>query len=257
MLQKIDCTINEDLQKAFGIRGFPTIKFLKSGQVYDYSGQRTVKDFVSFVEDGWKDLTPQNKPPRPKIPAATSTEVPPAASHEEKGENKESDVIVLDSNNFYDSVSQGEWLVEFYAPWCGFCKRLAPVWEQLATQLKEIKATVKIAKVDADTASNRALSRQFEIKGFPTIKYFRDGQVRDYEGDRSLESFKTFTESGWKAVPHYALPMQFYFFNKALDSLIEAVEPALLPYDAVILEHVGKIIIGMTFFGPFCRVLYR
>ncbi|CAF4690914.1 unnamed protein product, partial [Rotaria magnacalcarata] len=57
------------------------------------------------------------------------------------------------------------WFVEFYAPWCGHCRNLAPEWKRAATALKGI---VKIGAVDAD--SHKSLGQQYGVSGFPTIK---------------------------------------------------------------------------------------
>lgn len=59
--------------------------------------------------------------------------------------------------------------VEFYAPWCGHCQKLAPEWKKAANNLKGM---VTIAAVDCDVEANKALCGMYEIKGFPTIKVF-------------------------------------------------------------------------------------
>lgn len=58
--------------------------------------------------------------------------------------------------------------VEFYAPWCGHCKRLAPIWEQLGHELAEDLPDVRVAKLDATRFPNVASA--LGIHGFPSIK---------------------------------------------------------------------------------------
>lgn len=61
-------------------------------------------------------------------------------------------------------------VVEFFAPWCGHCKKLAPEWEKAATALKGGEPAIVLASVDATEEPNKALAEKFGIKGFPTIK---------------------------------------------------------------------------------------
>jgi protein disulfide-isomerase A1 len=98
----------------------------------------------------------------------------------------ESDVLVLNNDNFDETIKQHPLiLVEFYAPWCGHCKHLAPEYAKAATALK---GTVPLAKVDADAEQNRPLAGRFGIRGFPTIKFFRHGNPVDYQSERSAEA---------------------------------------------------------------------
>ena len=105
-------------------------------------------------------------------------------------------VIDLIPSNFDDIVlnSGKPALVEFFAPWCGHCKKLAPVYEELATNFESAKDKVTIAKVDAD--EEKSLGQRFGVQGFPTIKWF-DGKSEtpeDYTGGRDIESLTEFVQ---------------------------------------------------------------
>ena len=80
-----------------------------------------------------------------------------------------SGVVELNANNFDNRVkdSDGVWVVEFYAPWCGHCKNLAPEYQKAA---KALKGFVGVGGVDCD--EHKSLCGQYGVQGFPTIKIF-------------------------------------------------------------------------------------
>ncbi|KAG9135134.1 hypothetical protein Leryth_011614 [Lithospermum erythrorhizon] len=96
-------------------------------------------------------------------------------------------VVTLDYSNFTEFVSKHNFMVvEFYAPWCGACKSLAPEWEKAAKILSEGEPPIVLAKVDANDARNKDVAVEHDLKGFPTIKILKEGGtlVRDYKGPR-------------------------------------------------------------------------
>ena len=72
-------------------------------------------------------------------------------------------------------------LVEFYTPWCGYCKQLAPEYAAAAVELKASGNKAVLAKVDVDSESD--LGSQYGVKGFPTLKWFVNGKMQDIEFD--------------------------------------------------------------------------
>ncbi|KAI3865417.1 hypothetical protein MKW92_018197 [Papaver armeniacum] len=112
-----------------------------------------------------------------------------AAAAEEAAKAPES-VLTLDHTNFHDTIKKHDFIVvEFYAPWCGHCKSLAPEYEKAASLLSSHDPKIVLAKVDANEESNKALATEFEVQGFPTLKIVRDGgkNIQEYKGPREAE----------------------------------------------------------------------
>jgi protein disulfide-isomerase A6 len=117
-------------------------------------------------------------------------------------------------------------LVEFYAPWCGHCKNLAPVYEQLADAFSHAKDKVLIVKIDADGEGKEA-GGKYGVTGFPTLKWFPagGGEPEDYKQARDLDSLAAYVTqmSGVKSKikpppPPETLELDYRTFNEvALD----------------------------------------
>ncbi len=83
-----------------------------------------------------------------------------------------SDYVVLNEENFDNTVANGLVLVDFWATWCGPCKMLAPTIDAIATEYKD---RVVVGKVDVD--ESEAIARRFGIMSIPTLFLFKDGEV--------------------------------------------------------------------------------
>ncbi|KAL3624665.1 Protein disulfide-isomerase 2-3 [Castilleja foliolosa] len=175
----LDADAHKSLAQEYGIKGFPTIKVFVSGKApVDYQGARDVKPIAEFALKQVKTLL------KGRLDGKSS-----GGSSEKKSEPSAS--VELNSRNFDELVLKSKelWVVEFFAPWCGHCKKLAPEWKKAAQSLK---GQVKLGHVDCD--AEKSLMSRFNVQGFPTILVF--GADKDspfpYEGARSASAIESF-----------------------------------------------------------------
>eukprot|EP00591_Stephanopyxis_turris_P008194 CAMPEP_0195529584 /NCGR_PEP_ID=MMETSP0794_2-20130614/32185_1 /TAXON_ID=515487 /ORGANISM="Stephanopyxis turris, Strain CCMP 815" /LENGTH=123 /DNA_ID=CAMNT_0040660907 /DNA_START=76 /DNA_END=447 /DNA_ORIENTATION=- len=91
----------------------------------------------------------------------------------------------------FDAALEGKnGIVKFFAPWCGHCKRMKPAFDQLHGEY-DGHAKVVIADVDC-TQDGKALCQSKGVRGYPTVKYYVNGEENDYRSGRDFESLKKF-----------------------------------------------------------------
>ncbi|XP_041360627.1 protein disulfide-isomerase A6 homolog [Gigantopelta aegis] len=175
--------VNADEHKSlggqFGVQGFPTIKIFSKNKKApkDYQGPRTSQGIVDGAMNEIKSVV-QDRSGGKKSGGGGG------GGGGKAGDPK--DVVELTDSNFEELVLKSDdlWLVEFYAPWCGHCKNLAPHWAQAAS---ELKGKVKVGALDATV--HTVMSSRYGVQGFPTIKMFaagkKDDGAVDYDGGRT------------------------------------------------------------------------
>ncbi|NP_001313690.1 protein disulfide-isomerase 5-2-like precursor [Gossypium hirsutum] len=95
-------------------------------------------------------------------------------------------VLELDESNFDSAISSFDYiLVDFYAPWCGHCKRLSPQLDEAAPVLAGLNEPIVLAKVNADKFTR--LASKHDIDGYPTLKFFMHGVPMEYNGPRKAD----------------------------------------------------------------------
>ncbi len=95
---------------------------------------------------------------------------------------KDGEILVLTQSNFEEALKENPYLmVEFYAPWCGHCKTLAPEYATAAVRL--VDTPFKLAKVDGTV--EKQLGTSHEVQGFPTLFYYQNSERKKYTGNHA------------------------------------------------------------------------
>ncbi|CAN7988628.1 unnamed protein product [Ixodes hexagonus] len=174
---QVDCTVDTTLCADQGVTGYPTLKFFKEGskEGVKYKGPRDLISLEAFIAESLGQEQPEVAKPVPVAPEPVSG------------------LVEVTDDTFRDVLGKGRHFVKFYAPWCGHCQKLAPVWADLAASL-EHEPSLKIAKVDC--TANRHVCNEYEVKAYPTLLWIEQGKlVEKYQGGRSHEELKEFVSS--------------------------------------------------------------
>lgn len=109
-------------------------------------------------------------------------------------ETQESNVYYLVAKEYEEKIMEDvsrDKFIKFYAPWCGHCKKMAPIWEELADLLEPLKDKLLIAEMDA--TENDVPDTKVHVRGFPTLAYYnKDGPQLFQGGDRTIPAFVKF-----------------------------------------------------------------
>ncbi|MCH9630534.1 MAG: Thioredoxin [Chlamydiia bacterium] len=100
-------------------------------------------------------------------------------------------IVNLNQDNFDSSISEGVTLVDFYADWCGPCRMLTPILEEIA---KTMAGQLRVAKVDIDACQK--IAGTYTVTSVPTMILFKDGkEVNRLVGLRDLDGLKQFVST--------------------------------------------------------------
>merc|ERR1719353_528302 len=129
----------------------------------------------------------------------------------------ENGVVVLTDDTFeHDTqvttgATTGDWFVKFYAPWCSHCRTMAPLWEQVAA---ELKGELNVAKVDV--TGSPGVQKRFGVQGFPSLLFFSHGKMyafprQDKKGkplQDTVERMVKFARGGFSKLDSKEIPKE-------------------------------------------------
>jgi protein disulfide-isomerase len=219
----VNCVAFGDVCKKYEVAAYPTFILFKDGEVVkSFTGARDMEGLSQFVEDTLETIRPGSRvkggPKLPEVgaksvegfeepvalPVAETKNQPPIES---KGKgykkpkvtstpNRAGTSVSLTAESFRDLVTmtQEPWFIKFYAPWCRHCQAMAPIWTQVA---KEMKGRLNVGEVNCDVESR--LCKDVHLRGYPTILFFRGGERVEYSGLRGLGDFVTYANNAIEA----------------------------------------------------------
>lgn len=180
-IAKLDCTAYRPICKDFEVKSYPTLLWIEDGKkIEKYSGDRNVEDLYLYVQ----------KMLGLELSLGSDLDKNGNVLKQDEEQNK-LQVLQLSGHNYQETLAKGIVFIKFYAPWCGHCQKLKPIWEKLAKTIhgNSKLSHVKIAEVDCMRQENKELCRDEQIAGFPTLLAYRNrNRQLEYESGRSLDS---------------------------------------------------------------------
>ena len=192
-----------------------------------------------------------------------------AVPSEEEGESSSSTKVIELTAATFEHQTQastgqttGKWFVKFYAPWCGHCKKLAPIWESLAEHVSDTENELSdflIAKVDC--TQNKDVCKRFGVKGYPTLKLLANRQVYDYKGGRTLDKLLDFLRSSpdFGGLPGSPVPSPPSWFEEFMNSY-PPLKSLAADFDDIVTyrKNAAAFLFGMgLFWGILISAFYR
>lgn len=194
---KVNIREARDLSRKFEIGKLPGIKLLRDDEddVFTLPNARHTRSIDEYLEYALEFYAEIEAEERERV-------------EEEKRKEAEMDaaskVVWLTGDDFEEVTAEGDWLIEFYGPKCGYCKRLRPKWDELGAYVNEDDSMgFKVAKIDA--AENFTYTRQFKANPWPAIKLLKGGKAYTFPEPRNmdleLDAYVEFAQGGWESIP--------------------------------------------------------
>ncbi|KAF8334999.1 thioredoxin-like protein [Cantharellus anzutake] len=171
-MAQVDCIANGDLCHAMDVEYYPQLSLYRDGELVEvYKADTAAEELSAYIDRQVQEFSRRNIKN-----VGTPIRVP----------NELGNVSRLDSQSFDAAISEGPLFVKMFAPWCGHCNKLAPVWDQLASHMKGV---ITIAEVNCD--DNASLCNREDVEGYPTLFLYQNGKKVTYRDSRSLTDLES------------------------------------------------------------------
>lgn len=193
---KVNVKDSPGMSKEHEVGRLPGIKLYREDNVYTLPNPRDGRNPDEYVE--WALETYE------EVEEEEAQRVLDEIAEQERIDSISS-LVHLDEDNFETYTSEGVWLIEFYGPQCGYCKKLAPTWEELGHAVNPNNESMGffVGKVDAHAGFK--FTRMFKANPWPALKLLRDEKVYTFPEPRNfdmeLDDYIEFAQSGWEDVP--------------------------------------------------------
>lgn len=170
----VDMTTDQNVGAPYNIQGFPTIKLFGANKnaPADYNGQRTASAIVDFCLSKVRESVQQ------KLESGNSSSGNNSSSinSQKTGGSGSNKVVELNSGSFQSQIidTKKPFLIMFYAPWCGHCKKAIPEFEAASG---DVDKEIQFGKVDC--TAEQSICQDYGLQGYPTIKFFGGGKIED------------------------------------------------------------------------------
>lgn len=192
-LGAVDMDQYKDMGSSYNIQGFPTLKFFGADKKkpIDYNQQRTASSIVDFCLSQAKSIVQQKLTSRTASDEKKSQPKKPQNKTPGKAREGSNTLEDLTESDFKTEVlnSDDQWFILFYAPWCGHCKAMMPAFQEAARDVPKI---IRFGRVDC--TAHQSVCGDYQVQGYPTLKFFSSGRVEDYNGGRGKQDFVEFSE---------------------------------------------------------------
>jgi len=245
VIAKVDATQDNAAALRFGVASYPALRLIRGNKVYEHVGSRQLPALEAFVRHEYKSA------PATELPAAKPGTAQAATS-------AVVDLTHSSPSQFDRAVSDASSgiMLEFFAPWCGHCKSLAPEYDVAAAELHE--EGVVFAKIDA--TQNKEQAERFGVTGYPTLVWVFGGQVFQYSGGRKAAVMIQFAKGGFEATVSTASDYSaLEVLGDDSDESSSPTEGAVVTLTDASFEHLTQASTGATtgpwfvkFFAPWC-----